>query len=150
MAYAGSTQEIELSLARLPLRNGYIYRSMNRTAYCLRMQEDEVFIQSKKDSCFATTTGVVVNVFDLGDEFATLVKSPGKKFYAYAGFSKVFVQKGDSIQRASFMGLLLLKESEYELTYIVSDKKGRTLSRQKLLQYLKELNTQQAHTSPAL
>jgi hypothetical protein len=126
-------------LPKLPLRNGFIYHPPTSFYHhCHAM--DGVTIYSKMDSCFATTAGVVIATFGLEGEFAALVKSSNNQFYTYSGFDKLSVQKSDSIREGSFIGLLALRDAGYELLYFISDKKGKTLSREYQLKYVQQLS----------
>jgi hypothetical protein len=133
-------QEIDLSIEKLPLINGVIYKPPKRYSYCLGNRRDGVLIASQNDSCFATTEGVVISNLDLGEEFATIVSTFDKKYITYAGLKELAMQKGDTVKKSSLVGLVKPIDSSFELVYIICNKTGKYLSYQEHLKYLRQVN----------
>lgn len=139
-----------MTLEKLPLRKGVIYDWNALLGHRLVSHHDGVTINSQNDSCFSISSGTVTSTFDLGGEYAVLIKTEENTFHTYAGFRSLAVQKNDLISKASFLGNLKREGDDYELLFMIADKKARYLSETLHLQYLQEANceaTQQNKSS---
>lgn len=121
---------------QLPVEKGSIAPAPKLTSRLVNTM-DGLLITSKSDSCFATEDGVVTSTFNMGGEYATLIKTPGKLFVTYSHLSKVAIKRGDKIKKGSFIGLLGKQdEDNFELLYMLVGEKGHPLTREKHLAYI--------------
>ncbi len=128
-----SSQEVKM---QLPVQNGSITPVMEVEGRLIN-KTGGLLITSKNDSCFVTEDGIVTSTFNLGQEYATLIKTTGKLFVTYSHLSKVAIKRGDKVKKGSFIGLLGKQdEDNFELLYMLVDEKGYPLTREKHLEYI--------------
>jgi 3-oxoacyl-[acyl-carrier-protein] synthase III len=137
-----SAQTIELTTHQLPIRNGRIYEAPLNKGYCSRIQQDGILIIGSNDSCFTTTAGSVVAIVDLGDSCgAILIKDKDSKLHAYANLSQLNLIKGSLVNKGDYLGKVLQNDdNELELTYIITNSKGKHLKRKEMFTFLQSVN----------
>lgn len=135
------SQKVEATFKMLPVRDGTLYR-LSYVGSCFA-NSDGIFLTSNNDSIFATAAGVITSLYDLDDgELAVTVKCNGK-FITYASKTCFNVSSGDTIKAGDFIGRMIKNDAqEFELVYLVLNSKGDFLSRQQLIDHLKQVNQQ--------
>lgn len=135
----------------LPVREGLLYKPSSILSENLRQPVDGVEITTQQDSCFALTKGNVTAVFDLGDEFACVVRYSKDLLVTYAGLADIFLTKGQLVERGMPLGLLNKTEDKNILTFMMTTQKGKNLGFNKIAAFIrKNMAATYASISPSV
>jgi len=135
----------------LPVRDGLLYKPSSKLSENIRQPVNGAEIVTQQDSCFALTKGNVTAVFDLGDEFACVVRYSKDLLVTYAGLADIFLTKGQLVEKGMPLGLLNKTEDKSTLTFMMTTQKGKNLGFDKIAAFIrKNMAATYASISPVI
>lgn len=144
-------KNIPVKIKGLPVREGLLYKPSSRLSENLVQPVNGVEITTRQDSCFALTKGNVTAIFDLGDEFACVVRYSKDLLVTYAGLADIFLTKGQLVERGMPLGLLNKTEDKNILTFMMTTQKGKNLGFDKIAAFIrKNMAATYASISPSV
>ena len=132
-------KKISLPVNVLPVRSGILYKPQAKIGD-IRRPVNGAEISTTQDSCFALTDGLVSAVFDLGDEFACVVRYSNNLLVTYSGLGNLneSIEKGQTIRKGRFIGLLNKINDKNILNFMITNQKGINLAFEKIVAFIKK------------
>ncbi|WP_153799121.1 hypothetical protein [Foetidibacter luteolus] len=133
-------KKFSFQVTGLPVRQGIIYKPVTKLDGNIVAPVNGAQIETGQDSCFSLTDGEVTAVFDLGDEYACVVRYANNMRMTYAGLKDVDgeISRGQLIRKGTFIGLLNKQEKVGSLTFMLTNQKGANLAFDKIIAFIKK------------